>query len=106
MENKVILYNINKDNGDSFVLRAFMFPDGRLVLEGQDFCETAKNWFGDEEYEYYYTFNIENTNKLKAVLKSDDLLKTLVEFFSGEMINEKLRKLCEDNDIKFDIHVI
>ena len=106
MENKVILYDIKEDNGDSFVLRAFMFPDGRLVLEGQDFCETAKNWFGDEEYEYYYTFNIEYTNKLKAVLKSDNLLKTLVEFFSGEMSYEKFKKLCEDNDIKFATHVI
>ncbi|MFA7204064.1 MAG: hypothetical protein WC188_10210 [Candidatus Caldatribacteriota bacterium] len=38
--------------------------------------------------------------------QSDNLLKTLVEFFSGEMSYEKFKKLCEDNDIKFATHVI
>jgi len=106
MKNKVILYDIEKDNGDSFALRAFILPDGRLSFEGQDFCKTALKWYGDEEYEYFYIFDIENTNKLKVVLKSDDLLESLVNFFNGEMVDEKFRKLCENNDIKYDIHVM
>lgn len=106
MENKVTLYDIKKDDGDWFKLRAFMLSDGRLVLEGQDFSKIAKEWFSDEEHEYFYIFDFENTNKLKVVLNTDDLLVSLVSFFNGEMINKEFFKFCEDNDIKFDTLVI
>ena len=106
MENKVILYDIKREDGDRFYLQAVLFLDGKLALEGQDFSKIALELFGDDEYEYYYMFDVMNTNKLKIALKTDNLLHSLVKFFNGEMINEKFRIFCKESDIEFDIHVI
>ena len=105
MEKKVTLYSIKSDDGDWFFLRAFMFPDGKLSLEGQDFSQLALKIFGNEEHEYYYTFDVSNTNKLIKVFETDNLLESLVNFFNGEMLNKEFDEFCQKNDIKYDIHL-
>lgn len=103
---KAELYNVKVENGDQFILRAYILPSGELQFEGQDFCELAEEFYGDEEYEYYYLFDLESTNNLKSILQADDLIDSLVKFYKGEMSSKKLFKLCDDNDIKYKIHVI
>lgn len=103
---KAELYNVKKENGDQFILRAYILPSGELRFEGQDFCELAEEFYGDEEYEYYYLFDLENTNKLKFILKADDLLDSLVEFYKGDISSQKFFKLCDENGIMYKIHVI
>jgi len=103
---KAELYNVKVENGDRFILRAYILSSGELQLEGQDFCELAEELYGDEEYEYYYLFDLQNTNKLKSILGANDLIDSLVEFYKDEKSSEKLFKLCDDNEIKYKIHVI
>ena len=101
-----VLYSIIEDNGDEFTLCAYMLPDGRLQLEGQDFCETAEEIFGDEEYEYYFTFDAENTEKLKNASDATDILFWLKDYFGGEMRNEEFEDFCEENGIEYEIFVV
>ena len=101
MKNKVILYDIEKIIW--FILLWHLFSDGS--------CHWTRFLRNSFEVVWwwsmvFYIFDIENTNKLKVVLKSDDLLESLVNFFNGEMRDEKFRKLCENNEIKYDIHVM
>lgn len=74
---------------------------GALLLEGQDFTALAADMFGDEEYEYYYSFDGENTKKFAAVLGGNDLLKALQNFFGGEMKNGALERFCHENGIEY-----
>lgn len=104
-DRKVNLYSIKKDNGDWFLLRAYTH-NGCLTLEGQDFSQPAKAIFGDEEYEYYYSFDLENTRKLMKVLKNDDILNALIHFFNNKMKNEEFIKLCNEGGVFFKTHVV
>lgn len=106
MKNRQIeIYNIKKENGDWFILRAYL-ANGCLILEGQDFTEMAEDIYGDEEYEYYYSFSKEDAIKLLSILGGDDILNAVKFFFNGEMKNKQFRKLCEENSITFKTTVI
>ena len=100
---KQVLYDIERDNGDRFILRAYEDPfTCGLVLEGQDFCALAERLFGDEEYEYYYCFSKEDTEKLAKALGNADLPAALTEFFHGEMRDAEFFGFCKQNGIKWD----
>ena len=101
---KVTLYHF-ENNGDLFILRAYL-NGSSLVLEGQDFSKVAEEGFGDEKYEYYYSFDPENTEKLKTVFNTDDILNALVFYFNNDMNNKKFRELCDSNDLFYIIHII
>lgn len=102
-ENTVItLYRV-ENKGDLFILRAYLL-DGALRLEGQDFSETAERMFGDEEYEYFYSFSLEATNKLLSILGGDNILDAVNNFFNGKMANSEFFELCDDNKISYDFH--
>ena len=103
----MILYDIKRDNGDQFILRAYVdtFTHG-LILEGQDFSSTAKEMFGDEEYEYYYRFSKEETEKAKKMLGNADILAAVSGFFHEEMRETEFIEFCKQNGIKYTIHVI
>lgn len=106
MSNKVELYNITQDEDNSFILRAYLNQDGSLTLEGQDFCTLAKDLYGDEEYEYYYIFDLENTNKLKILFETDNLLESLKRYFKNKMLLIEFREFCDSNNIVYNVHII
>ncbi len=100
MEREITLYDIKRENGDWFILRAYL-QDGKLKLEGQDFTGLAENMFGSEEYECFYYFDLENTKKLAHLLNTDELLKGLAVFFGGEMKDREFFAFCKENDVQF-----
>lgn len=102
---KIELYNIKRDNGDQFILRAYI-SSGCLYLEGQDFSSLAEELYGDEEYEYYYSFTKEDTDKLLSILGGDDILNAVDSFFDKEMKNTDFKQLCQENGIEIKTHVI
>lgn len=105
MEKEITLYDINKKNGDEFILRAYI-KNGCLYIEGHDFSNAAQEFFGEEEYEYFYSFSKEDTTKLAAVFGNKDLLLALNEFFNGEMKNDEFEKICSDNNIQYKVFSI
>jgi len=108
MKSKIInLYDIKREDGDWFSLRAYIDPlSNDLFLEGQDFTKLAEEMFGDEEYEYFYIFPTKSINKLKVVFNNDDVLDAISTFFHGEMLNSEFIELCKKNDIPYELHVV
>ena len=103
----VILYDIKREDGDWFCLRAYIDQiDNKLFLEGQDFSKLAKDMFGDEEYEYFYIFDKISVEKIKKILNNDDILLALSDYFHGEMRETDFIELCKNNDIAYKLHVI
>lgn len=101
MKQEVSLYDIKWNNGDCLIFRAYL-NEGKLKMEGHDFTSLSESMFGDEEYEYFYFFNQENTKKLSLLLHNDDLLQGLLDFFNNEIKNQEFIKLCKDNNIAYD----
>ena len=95
------LYRIEPKGGNWYRLTAYLRKDGSLYLEGQDFTVAASEMFGDEEYEYGYSFNPENAEKLKLALGVKDLVKGLVAFFNGELKNKEFLKFCEEHGVEY-----
>lgn len=97
---EITLYEIKREDGNWYRLSASL-DGGCLYLEGQDFTALAESMFGDEEHEYYYSFDAENTRKLAALFRSDDLLAGLSAFFGGELRNIEFLRLCAENGIEY-----
>ncbi len=77
--------------------------EGCLKISGQDLGEAPKETFGEDEYEYFYDFDLENTKRLFALLtpEREDLAQVLVREFSGMDGCRKLREFCEENHIEY-----
>ncbi len=78
--------------------------DGCLKISGQDFGEAPMEAFGDDEYEYFYSFDQNNTERLFALLSPDeqDIRNVLKERFSGMDGCAALCEFCEANGIAYD----
>lgn len=70
-------------------------------MEGQDFTALAKGMYGDEEYEYFYSFDAENTKKLSKALGGGNLLKKLKAFYGGEIKNKEFAEFCGNNGVTY-----
>lgn len=78
--------------------------DGMLKISGQDIGEVCNDIFDDSDYEYFYNFDKENTDKLYYSLNikyGENLLYVLKEQFSGVDCCEKLCEFCNKHDIKY-----
>lgn len=82
--------------------------DGCLKISGQDFGEAPMEAFGDSEYEYFYTFDQENTEHLFSLLapEGEDVRTVLKKRFSGMDGCAALREFCEPNSIVYDFFSI
>lgn len=107
MSSFIELRNIKNEKG-WFMLRAYLNEKG-LLLEGQDFDEEAEKIFGDEEYEYWYDFDAENTKKLFEAIgcppNLDDAgkLAFLKEWFHEDVADCRLLDLCQDKGIEYGL---
>ena len=76
--------------------------DGSLTVSGHDLGPFVKDFLGDDDYEYWYEFDRENTEKLMAAINGEeDPESALLREFSGEDGCSKLRDLCNSKDIKY-----
>ncbi len=80
--------------------------DGKLKISGQDIGPVVEEYFGDSDYEYFYSFNEANTKKLLEALKPGAEIKELLELLAGSFSGPDgctmLRKLCEEENIPYD----
>ena len=77
--------------------------EGCLKISGQDLGEAPKSTFGEDEYEYFYDFDLENTKRLFALLtpEREDIAEVLVREYSGMDGCRKLREFCDVNRIEY-----
>lgn len=80
--------------------------DGCLIISGQDLGEAPEDIFDENEYEYFYSFDRENTEHLFALLvhEGQDVKNIFMRKFSGMDGCGLLRKFCDTNDITYNFH--
>jgi hypothetical protein len=77
---------------------------GDLKITGQDIGRCCEEFFGDSDYEYFYTFDAENTEKLFNLLLDEpatNKLAMLKKNFNGPDCCIKLREFCQKHSIKY-----
>jgi hypothetical protein len=103
--NRIILYKYHSPDL-SVRIEAF-FKKDKLIIEGYDVGKSVDEWFGDSDYEYSTTLTGEELKKLFLLFhveKEDKtgLLKAIEEEFHDKNCYSELRKLLDENDIKYD----
>lgn len=82
--------------------------NGSLHIEGQDLGSGTP--FGDNEYEYFYTFSKEETRRIALVLELPDanaqLLQELVTRFRGIKRYLEFRKFIKEHLLEYDFFSI
>ena len=74
--------------------------DGELTLSGCDNGPAAEEFWCDSDYEYWYSFDRVNTQKLLSAIGGEaDPQAALLREFSGEGGCRRLRAFCEENGI-------
>jgi hypothetical protein len=76
---------------------------GCLIISGQDLGEAAEVMSGEDEYEYFYNFDQENTELLFALLapKRENIKEMLLQKFGGMDGCSLLREFCNVNNITY-----
>ena len=75
---------------------------GRLRISGEECGKATKDFWGSSDYEYGYSFDEAETEKLfQALGAADDPEKALQERFSGLDGCRKLREFCGENGIEY-----
>ncbi len=83
-------------------VRASLSSGGELKFSGQDLGPYVEEVWGDLDYEYWYSFDRENTEKLLTVIHGEeDPEAALLREFSGEGGCRRLREVCEANGIRY-----
>lgn len=79
------------------------FEDEKLTVIGQDLGDAPREWFGSDEYEYFYFFDQENTDKMLRMLADGqkDPMEELKHRFSGRSGCSNLRSFCEQHGIQY-----
>lgn len=77
--------------------------NGMLRVEGQDLGDVPLEWFGSDEYEYFYDFDLSNTEKLLQTLAEGkkDPVEELRRRFSGMNGCNALTAFCEEHGIQY-----
>jgi len=77
--------------------------EGCLTIAGQDLGQVVNDVFGESEYEYYYEFDQQNTERLFNLLKTErqSVNEVLTQKFGGMDGCRRMREFCEANNIKY-----
>ena len=77
--------------------------EGCLTISGQDLGKAVMDFFGDIDYEYFYKFDRNNTERLFTLLNADGqkIKEVLTQKFGGMDGCRTLREFCDANNIKY-----
>lgn len=95
----IVLEEYRSTNLDVHVRASIV--DGCLHVSGQDLGPFVEEHWGDLDYEYYYDFSEEETERLLRLIDGlDDPAAALVRHFSNSG-TLKLSQFCDENGIKY-----
>jgi len=102
---KVILYR--EERPDIKIYMEMYFNEkGQLLFDGQDIGKAVDDWWGNSDYEYTYTIEPVEVEKLYALLgiaNSDkhSLLLEIKKRFKGNNTYSKFGDFMKENNIDF-----
>ena len=77
--------------------------DGSLELSGHDLGKSVEEFWGDDDYEYWYRLSAGATQQLLHTIGgTNDPEKALRREFSGPDGCRKLRALCDAHGIRYE----
>ena len=81
--------------------------EGCLTISGHDLGEAVMDVFGDIDYEYYYEFDQQNTERLFNLLNTEgqSVNEVLTHKFGGMDGCRIMREFCEANNIDYRFFV-
>jgi hypothetical protein len=81
--------------------------EGCLTISGQDLGKAVMDVFGDIDYEYYYEFDRQNTERLFTLLnpREQNINEVLTQKFGGMDVCRIMREFCEANNIDYRFFV-
>ncbi|MEA5100213.1 MAG: hypothetical protein VB011_06820 [Bacteroidales bacterium] len=102
---KIELYKFENDS-IKIEINLYFNDIGQLIFDGYDIGERVKDCFGDSDYEYYYTIDSSEIQKLNSILnvKNGDrnsLLKELKKKFGHNEAYTDFGNFMSENNIKF-----
>lgn len=99
---KTELCNEKLQHANIYVLAEL--SEGKLKISGNEIGRACEDLFGDSDYEYFYSFDEENTEKLFNLLLDEpatNKLAMLKKNFNGPDCCIKLREFCQKHSIKY-----
>jgi hypothetical protein len=102
---KIILYREERPDIKIY-MEMFFNEKGQLIFEGQDIGRTVEDWWGDSDYEYSYTIEPVEVEKLYALLgvaSSDkrSFLEEIKKRFGGNKAYSKFGDFMREYNIDF-----
>lgn len=102
---KAVLCN-EKHQQMSIYVTAEILED-KLKIKGQDIGKPCEDFLGDSDYEYFYSFDERNTEKLLNALYNEsefNKLDLISRHFQGIDCCKKLREFSEKNGIEYSFY--
>lgn len=79
--------------------------DDSLCISGHDTGSPCEEFWGDSDYEYFYSLSKEETEKLYTALGGkNNAAETLKKMFGGMDGCEKLSELCRKENISYEFN--
>jgi hypothetical protein len=79
---------------------------GQLIFDGYDIGKSVDDWWGDSDYEYGYTIEVGEVEKLFSLFGVEDsnrhsLLLEIKKRFEGNKAYSKFGDFMEENNIDY-----
>jgi len=102
---KIILFREEKPDIRIY-MEMYFNEKGQLIFEGQDLGKLVEEWWGDSDYEYSYTIESAEVEKLYSILgiasfDKHALLLEIKKRFEGNEAYSKFGDFMRENNIDF-----
>jgi len=102
---KVTLYQLESSD-IKISMEIYFNKQNQLIFDGYDIGKRVEELLGESEYEYSYTIEFVEANKISKlfninIAKKPTLLKEIKNRFNGNDAYSKFGNFMTENDIKF-----
>lgn len=102
---RILLFKLDRPD-IKISMEIYFNQKGQLIFDGYDIGKTVDEWWGDSDYEYAYTIEAVEVEKLYSLfgIENSDQHSPLLEIkkrFEGNKAYSKFGDFMEENNIEF-----
>lgn len=102
---KIVLFKLKRPD-IKISMEIYFNKEAQLIFDGYDIGKSVEDWWGDSDYEYNYTIEAVEVEKLYSLFgieNSDQhsLLLGIKKRFEGNKAYSEFGAFMEENDIEF-----